>query len=97
MIYYYESFRYGGKDALNTVTNNLTQVSAPIEKNHNSHQPSHNTLKRPALSCPLMPIANQHFRASFKSYKLLTKNKITPPTTKAYTTLLVLLKPQTTK
>jgi hypothetical protein len=36
-IYYCESFGYGGKDALNTVTNDLTQVSVPTEKDPNSH------------------------------------------------------------
>jgi hypothetical protein len=38
-------------NALNTVTNDLMHVSVPIEKDHNSHQPSH------------MPLREQHFRA----------------------------------
>jgi hypothetical protein len=58
---------------------NLIQVSVPAEDgtqqsatftNNNSH----------------MPLRDQHFHAHSKSYKLLTNNKITPPTTKAYTT-----------
>jgi hypothetical protein len=51
MIRYCESFRYGGKDPLNTVTNDLTQVSVPAESDHNSHQHSR------------MPLRDQHFRA----------------------------------
>jgi hypothetical protein len=85
MIRYCESFGYSGKDTLNTITNNLTQVSVPTEDDHNNHQPSHMTLR------------DQHFCAHFMPYKLLRNNKITLPITKAYTTLIVLLKPQIIK
>jgi hypothetical protein len=75
MICYSESFANGDKLALNTVSNDLTQVSVPAE--NGSQQPSTiiNALKGPALMCPLMPISDLHFRAHFKSYKLLTNNK----------------------
>jgi hypothetical protein len=55
MIHYYELFRYGGKNALNIDTNDLTHVSVPIEEDHNSHQPSHMPLwgqHSHAQSCP---------------------------------------------
>jgi hypothetical protein len=35
MIYYCETFRYGGKNALNNVTNDLTHVTVPIEDGSN--------------------------------------------------------------
>jgi hypothetical protein len=44
IIHYCESFGYGGKVALNTVSNDLMQVSVPAKKDHNSHQPSHMSL-----------------------------------------------------
>jgi hypothetical protein len=47
-IHNYESFGYGGQNALNTVTINLMYVSVPTEEDHNSHQPSH------------MPVRDQH-------------------------------------
>jgi hypothetical protein len=51
MIYYYESFGYNGKGALNTITNDLMHVSVPAEMDHNSPQPSH------------MPLMDQHHHA----------------------------------
>jgi hypothetical protein len=35
MIYYCETFRYGGKNALNNVTNDLTHVTVPTEDESN--------------------------------------------------------------
>jgi hypothetical protein len=54
-------------------------------------------LRGPALSCPLMPLADQHFHTNFKPYKLSTNNKNLINNKEAYTTLISLLKPQTTK
>jgi hypothetical protein len=51
MICYWESFRYSGQNALNTVTNDLTYVSVPLEKDHNIHLPSQ------------MPLRDQHSHA----------------------------------
>jgi hypothetical protein len=50
-----------------------------------------------ALSCPLMPLADQHYHTHFKSYKLSTKNQNFINNKEAYTYLIFLLKPQTTK
>jgi hypothetical protein len=33
------------QNALNTITNDLMQVSIPAEEDHNSHQPSHMRLR----------------------------------------------------
>jgi hypothetical protein len=40
---------------------------------HNSQQPSHMPFGGQALSCPLMPLANQYFRIHFNV--LQTKHK----------------------
>jgi hypothetical protein len=42
---------YSGQGALNTMTNDLTQVSVPAKQDHNSHQSSH------------MSLRDQHFHA----------------------------------
>jgi hypothetical protein len=47
--------------------------------------------------CPIMPLADQHFRAHFKPYKLSTNSQNLINNKEAYTTLISLLKPQTTK
>jgi hypothetical protein len=51
MICYCKSFGYGGQNALNTISNDLTHVSELIEKDHNGYQPSP------------MPLGDQHSRA----------------------------------
>jgi hypothetical protein len=49
----------------------LIQVSVPAEdRSHQSATLTH-ALKGPALTCPNVPLAYQHFRPHFKSYKLL--------------------------
>jgi hypothetical protein len=63
---------------------------------HNSQQPSHMPLRGPALMCQLMPLADQHFHTHFKPYKLSTNNQ-NLINKEAYTTLISLLKPETTK
>jgi hypothetical protein len=50
-----------------------------------------------ALSCPLMPLADQHFHTHFMPYKLSTNNQNFINNKEAYTTLISLLMPQTTK
>jgi hypothetical protein len=55
MIRYCESLRYGGQITLNNITIDLTHVSVPAKKDHNSHQPSHMPLRDQhslAHSCP---------------------------------------------
>jgi hypothetical protein len=80
MICYCESFRYGAKSALNTVTNDSMHVSVPAEdikhalKRSSTFMPTQ-APSGPALACPLMPIMDQHFCTHFKSYKLLTNNQ----------------------
>jgi hypothetical protein len=64
---------------------------------HNNKQPSHMPLKGPTLSCPLMPLADQHFHTHFKSYKLSTNNQNLITNKKAYIILISLLKSQITK
>jgi hypothetical protein len=63
MIHYCELFGYGGKVALNTSTIDLTQVSVPAENGLQQSSTFTLALKGPALTCPLITIADQHFRA----------------------------------
>jgi hypothetical protein len=67
MICYCESYAYSGKVALNIISNDLTQVSVPVENGSQQSSIFAHALKGQALTCPLMPIADQHFRAHFKS------------------------------
>jgi hypothetical protein len=97
MTCYCKLFGYSGKMLSTIISIVLMQVSVPAENGSQQSSTFTHTLKGPALSCPLMPISDQPFRAHFMSYKLLTNNKITSPTIKAYTALIVLLKPQITK
>jgi hypothetical protein len=48
----------------------LTQVSVPIEDGSQQSVTFTRALKGLALTCPIMPLANQHFRAHFNPYKL---------------------------
>jgi hypothetical protein len=72
---YCESFRYGGQNTLNTVAIDLTHVSIPGENGSQQSSTFTHVLKGSTLMCPLMPLADQHFCAHFKPYKLLTNNK----------------------
>jgi hypothetical protein len=57
MTRYCKSFEYGGKIALISISNDLTYVSALAEDGQNM------PLRGPALSCPFMPLADQHLCA----------------------------------
>jgi hypothetical protein len=70
-----ESFGYNSQIALNTVSIDLMHVSVPIENGSQQSSTITHALGGPVLACPLMPIVDQHFRAHFKSYKLLTNNQ----------------------
>jgi hypothetical protein len=74
-IRYCESFRYGGQNALNIVAIDLTHVSVSTENGSQQSSIFIHALKGSALTCPLMPLADQHFHAHSKSYKLLTNNQ----------------------
>jgi hypothetical protein len=101
MICYYKSFGYIDTMLSNIVANDLTHVSVPAEDGLNM------SLRGPTLSCPLMPLADQHLRAhscsSWTSTFIPTSSptsysqtiKITPSKRKAYTSIIVLLKAQT--
>jgi hypothetical protein len=64
------------QNALNTITNILTQVSVPVENESQQSTTFTHALKGLALAFPIMPLADQHFRAHFESYKLSTNNQI---------------------
>jgi hypothetical protein len=71
-----------------TISNDLTHVSAPAEdikqalKGSSTFVPI-NTPTGPALACPIMPIMDQYFCIHFKSYKLLTNNQNNTTTNKS--------------
>jgi hypothetical protein len=76
MIRYWESFGYGGTNALTNVSNDLTYVSVPVEDGSQQSATFTHALKEPTLSCPLMPLADQYFHAHSMSYKLCTNTKL---------------------
>jgi hypothetical protein len=61
-ICYCELHTYSVKVTLNTTSNTFQRLLI-------------HAVKRPALSCPLMRLEDQHFCAHFKTYKLLTNNQ----------------------
>jgi hypothetical protein len=65
MIRYCELFGYGGKSALTNVYNDLTHVSVPVEDESQQSATFTHAHKGPALSCPLMSLADQYFRTHF--------------------------------
>jgi hypothetical protein len=88
---------FGGKVALNTVSIKLTQVNVPAENGSQQSSTFTHALKGPALTCPIMPIVYQHFRAhsSPTSYSQTTKIFINNKET--FVSLIVLVKSLTTK
>jgi hypothetical protein len=80
MTRYCESFRYGRKMLSTHIFINLMRVSVPVEdikltlKGFSTFVPTH-APSRLALSCPIMPIMDQHSRAHCKSHKLFTNNQ----------------------
>jgi hypothetical protein len=57
------------------VSNDLTLVCVAAEDGSQQSAIFIHALKGPTLSCPLMPLADQHFLAHFKPYKLSTNTK----------------------
>jgi hypothetical protein len=76
----------------------LTQASVPAEDGSQQLATFTYVLKGPALTCPIMPLVNQHFRAHFKPYKLSTNNQnLHKQQNKTFAALIVLLKSQIIK
>jgi hypothetical protein len=76
----------------------LTQVSVPTEDGSQQSATFTHVLKGPALTCPIIPLADQHFRVHFKPYNLSINNQNPhKQQKKTSAALIVLLKPQTTK
>jgi hypothetical protein len=92
----------------NIVSNDLTHVSVPTEdikhalKASSTFVPTH-APSGPALPCPIMPIIDQYFHTHSSPTSYSQSARIMPPTTKAYTILIVVLNckqkitPSTTK
>jgi hypothetical protein len=58
------------------VTNDLAHVSVPTEDGSQQSGIVTHALKGSTLVCPIMPLADYHFHAHFKSYKLSTNTKL---------------------
>jgi hypothetical protein len=58
------------------ITNDLAHISVLAEDRLQQLATFTHALKEPTLVCPIMPLADQHFRARFKSYKLSTNTKL---------------------
>jgi hypothetical protein len=97
MTHYCRPHTFGGKVALNTVSIKLTRVNVPAENGSQQSSTFTHALKGPALTCPIMPIADQYFRAhsSPTSYSQTTKIFINNKET--FVTLIVLVKSPTIK
>jgi hypothetical protein len=63
MISYYGLYAFGGKTLSTHIFIDLTQVSVPAENGSQQSATFTYALKRPALTCPHIPIADQHFGA----------------------------------
>jgi hypothetical protein len=101
-IRYCESFGYGGKTLSTHISIVLTQVSLPAEdikhalKGSNTFVPTH-TPSGPALAFSIMPIMDQCFRAHSSPTNYSQTTKIFINNKGTFASLIVLLKPQTTK
>jgi hypothetical protein len=58
------------------VSNDVTHVSVPVEDGSQQSASLTHALKGPALSCPLMHLADQYFHTHSISYKLSTNTKL---------------------
>jgi hypothetical protein len=72
----FESFGYGGKNALDKRFYHFNRVSVPVEDGSQQLATFTYALKGPALACPLMPLVDQYFCTHSISYKLSTNTKL---------------------
>jgi hypothetical protein len=92
MICCCESHVYGGKVALNIISNDLAQVSVPAKNGSQQLSTFTHAIKGPPLTCPLKPIVDQYFHSYSSPTRYSQTTKISETINKTFAALIVLLK-----